>query len=328
MASACSSSQICSFRASQRCRCPIRAGVPCAPRSFRRERHPRRNVVAEVSRAVTLLAKIGRGREDLLLQAFAHAFTERYGDREVPLLEALDEERGIGYDESVLPGASAAPPHDDPYRHAALLELIHRATSTASIEVALTPEDEEALRTSLTLPLPPTFNVVFTLAAASDDAANAGAFRIHPSGIVGPPGTRMMSRFWYADPEVERCIAADAATEQQSDPDAVFAELVYQPSKGLEGNILVRPRVRSHEIPHLRHAVRRCGADLPARPARAGERHLSPAALAARRADRAPAGHLGAQLRAAGHPVHSSLPRFDPMARRADRRRVELGQAR
>lgn len=206
------------------------------------------NVVSEVSRAVTLLAKIGRGREDRLLLAFARAFTERYGDCEVPLLEALDEERGIGYDESVLPGTDAAAPHDDPDRHAALLELIHRATSTGSIEVALTPEDEEALRTSLTLPLPPTFNVVFTLAAASDEAANAGAFRIHPSGVVGPPGTRMMSRFWYADPELERFIAADAATEQESDPDAVFAELVYQPSKGLEGNILVRPRVRSHEI--------------------------------------------------------------------------------
>ncbi|HET8774593.1 MAG TPA: lantibiotic dehydratase [Thermoanaerobaculia bacterium] len=206
------------------------------------------NVVAEVSRAVTLLGKIGRGREDRLLLAFARAFTERYGDREVPLLEALDEERGIGYDESVLPDTNAAAPHDDPERHAALLELIHRATSTGSIEVALTPEDEEALKTSLTLPLPPTFNVVFTLAAASDEAANAGAFRIHPTGIVGPPGTRMMSRFWYADPEVERGIAADAAAEQESDPDAVFAELVYQPSKGLEGNLLVRPRVRSHEI--------------------------------------------------------------------------------
>src|SRR4029450_3311358 len=66
-----------------------------------------RAVVDEVARAVELLSKLAPPPRDDPLDRFRAAFIERYEDREVPLVEALDEELGIGFDAS--PAAEASP---------------------------------------------------------------------------------------------------------------------------------------------------------------------------------------------------------------------------
>ena len=50
-----------------------------------------------------------RDSEDPALARFKAEFAARYEDREVPLMEALDEEMGIGYDRSTHPAADESP---------------------------------------------------------------------------------------------------------------------------------------------------------------------------------------------------------------------------
>src|SRR5205814_8369006 len=56
-------------------------------------------VLAEIVRGVILLHRCARRSSDAL-RAFADEFLRRYGDREVPLVEALDAESGIGFERS------------------------------------------------------------------------------------------------------------------------------------------------------------------------------------------------------------------------------------
>jgi hypothetical protein len=68
------------------------------------------DVIDEIRDAVQILHRVsGRTYGDDALVRFQTAFTERYGDREVPLLEALDEEVGVGFEASRAPSAEASP---------------------------------------------------------------------------------------------------------------------------------------------------------------------------------------------------------------------------
>src|SRR5262249_26773448 len=54
-------------------------------------------IVDEVLRGVELAHRLARSPAEDSYAAFRRAFVERYQEREVPLLEALDEEVGIGF---------------------------------------------------------------------------------------------------------------------------------------------------------------------------------------------------------------------------------------
>jgi hypothetical protein len=55
-------------------------------------------VIAELSRGVALLHRLARPRRADPLVRFREAFLTRYEGREVPLVEALDEDTGVGFD--------------------------------------------------------------------------------------------------------------------------------------------------------------------------------------------------------------------------------------
>jgi lantibiotic biosynthesis protein len=66
------------------------------------------HVVAEIVRGVRTLHAFTRARPPDALRRFREEFVRRYDDREVPLLEALDEDDGIGFERSTWAGAEAA----------------------------------------------------------------------------------------------------------------------------------------------------------------------------------------------------------------------------
>jgi hypothetical protein len=67
------------------------------------------SVVNEITHAVELLRSIVGTRSNDALGRFREAFVQRYEGKEVRLLEALDEETGIGFEASRSPGAEASP---------------------------------------------------------------------------------------------------------------------------------------------------------------------------------------------------------------------------
>ena len=125
------------------------------------------------------------------LDRFRAAFTERYGTRWVPLLEALDEESGIGFD--------GAPSHDSPLledlifqsappapalspRDRFLLRQIPRWQGSPTWE--LEEADVEALAQPDPPPLPASFAALATLAAPSSAALDRGEFQFWTRGRI------------------------------------------------------------------------------------------------------------------------------------------------
>jgi thiopeptide-type bacteriocin biosynthesis protein len=220
-------------------------------------------VLAELTRGVELLHRVTPPGWDDRLAAFRTAFQARFEGREVPLVEALDEEIGIGFEASSAPGAEGSPllhgldftgaePRKIPWnrRESHLLRMLEDARTRGAREVELRPEDVEALSSTDPPPLPDAFSLRAVVAAASQEALDAGDFRVELDGAGGPSGARILGRFCHADPALHARVEAHLRAEEALRPDAVFAEVVHLP-EGRIGNILFRPVLRGWEIPYL-----------------------------------------------------------------------------
>jgi lantibiotic biosynthesis protein len=223
------------------------------------------DIVAEILRGVGILHRVSRQRGEPAFEEFRSAFQERYGfDREIPLLEALDEENGIGYERAANAAAEASPllaglslrplaerprlawnPSDGP-----LLQLLLRSIAEGSMEVELNDDDLQRLQNIEGPPIPDAFHAMAAIAAASPAAVQQGDYRVLVHFASGPSGARMLGRFCQADPAIREGVAEHLAAEEALRPDALFAEIVHLPA-GRIGNILARPVLRQYEIPFL-----------------------------------------------------------------------------
>src|SRR5262249_54083498 len=149
------------------------------------------------------------------LARFREAFTARYEMREVPLVEALDEERGVGFDtldgkgldaSALLDGLTFPQPREETVswgrRETFLLDKLSEALSQGAQEIVLSLQDVDELAGSDSPPLPDTFSVMTTVAARSEAALDSGDFRVLLESASGPSGARLLGRFCHADPEL------------------------------------------------------------------------------------------------------------------------------
>lgn len=219
-------------------------------------------VASEVLRGIEVLRRMQGSEGGGALAAFQKAFVERYGDEEVPLLEALDEEAGIGYEKSSAPGAEASPllaglqftPAEREMawrRHDAVaLHKLEQALAGGLREVELTEADLEGLEASDKAPLPDSFAAFATVYAASSQAVLEGRFRVHLRHASGPSGMETLGRFCHLDEELLGRVREQLRKEEGFRPEAIFAEVVHLPPDRI-GNVIARPILREHEIPFL-----------------------------------------------------------------------------
>jgi len=223
-----------------------------------------REVVRELERGVQLLHRLTPTprREDL--EHFREAFLQRYETREVPLLEALDAEAGIGFNPSNAPGAEAAPllagmmlggaaggrvGASFGEREAFLLRKWEELLRTGRQVLELDDTWVERLENKTRPPLPDSFAVVATVAAESEAALARGSFQLKLQG-ASAPGANLLGRFCHGDSQLHRKVEALLRAEEAHRRDVVFAEIVHLP-QGRVGNILARPVLREYEIPYL-----------------------------------------------------------------------------
>jgi hypothetical protein len=224
-----------------------------------------RAVLDEIGRSVEILHCLARkpAKDRDILARFREAFRGRYEGREVPLVEALDEERGAGFDtldgkgldaSTLLDGLTFPPPVEEAVawgrRETTLLGKLGRALAEGAGEIVLTPHDLEEMAAGEPLPLPDAFAVLATVAATDEDALRRADFRVLIDGVTGPSGARLLGRFCHADPQLHHHVEQHLRAEEALRPDAVFAEIVHQP-EGRLGNVLARPVLRAWEIPYL-----------------------------------------------------------------------------
>lgn len=229
-----------------------------------------RRVVDELVEAAVLVTRCCPEPQEQLLRRFAQDFEARYERREVPLLEALDEDCGIGFGKLRAEGNDPEPMlagiHMPARRGEARGQpwtafeemLVHKldARDPGSREIRLEPADLAGLpQRAVDLPDACALNVTF--AASDPDAMARGEYRALLHLVDGPSGANWLGRFCHADPALRRWVEASLRREEAMRPDAVFAEIVHLP-RGRIGNVLLRPTLRRYEIPYLG----RSGADL------------------------------------------------------------------
>jgi thiopeptide-type bacteriocin biosynthesis protein len=222
-----------------------------------------RRVVSEITRGVGILHQLARPQGADALSRFREAFSRRYETREIPLVEALDEETGIGFERSSSPLAEASPllaglrfrgsdqaTQRWTARHSLLLGKLAQALAEGTDEITLEASDLEALASQQRPPLPDAFYVTASVAAESDRAIAHGAFRVLLHYLGGPSGALLLGRFCHADPSLHEFVRAHLRAEEVRRPERLFAEIVHLPD-GRVGNILCRPVLRDYEIPYL-----------------------------------------------------------------------------
>lgn len=214
-------------------------------------------VLAEITRAVSLLYRPTGSGESRELAQFQAAFLERYGRREVPILEALDEEIGVGFGRTsdATPLGLHFPARTEPSatwgaRETVLMRKWGEALQAGAEEIVLTRGDLEEMSATGPPSVPGSFAVMATIVASSGTALAQGDFRVVVDGASGPPGARWLARFCLSDDELRRHVEEHVRAEQALEPDAVFAEIIHLP-RGQTGGLFCRPVLRAHEIPYL-----------------------------------------------------------------------------
>jgi len=218
-------------------------------------------VVNDVRRHLELLARISSPPRSAAMRTFVREFERRYHGSEVPLLQALDEESGIGFDADGGSTADASSLLDEiPFRPLSdrtvdwsrrtswLFERLTDVLHLRAKELVVSSADVEALSTEPSAQLPAGFSVLATIAAASADAANRGDYRIHLRKAFGPSSAKLLGRFCGGDSELHAQVRAALKREEAADPDAIHAEVVHLPHPHA-ANTICRPVLRDYEIP-------------------------------------------------------------------------------
>src|SRR5229473_2353398 len=197
-------------------------------------------VMDQVVHAVGLLQRLSPKRgAQRQLQEFREAFSRRYETREMPLVEVLDEEAGIGFQASTAPSAEASPllagllfpmtgeeQGSWTARDLFLLNRVEEVLRSGGLELQLSEADLKKIETKIPHPLPDAFAVIGSVLAPSADSVERGQFRVLISGADGPSGAKLLGRFCYGDPQLAEQVSRHLRQEESFRPDALFAEIV------------------------------------------------------------------------------------------------------
>jgi thiopeptide-type bacteriocin biosynthesis protein len=189
-------------------------------------------LVHEIRAAASVLESLPGEPASERLQEFIKAYTSRYGDVLIPLLEAIDPRGGVGYLEG---GEQLDIVGESPIRYVPSLSVAASAV--------------EALVESVEIP------------AIHLDENWAGSDRLHgrPFSVLGSvrrdggfnlevlvlDDFRLLGRF---TPDLPKLTAAMRARASQSSSGSIIdAEVVYSPS-GVDANVVRRAAIHGHEI--------------------------------------------------------------------------------
>jgi len=228
-------------------------------------------LVRDILRSVETLHSIQATTQNEVFEQFKKDFLERYQDQEVPLLEVLDDEVGIGFGSNTrtlaeplledldLSHADSPTEFKGKKSELVLLRKLEELQQGKQEVLTLDAELTEALRVKNPLPLPDAFSVLGMLSAPCGQRANPEA-SFYLEGVYGPSGANLLARFCAAGDQLHASVQDHLRAEEelQVHQGVVFAEIVHLP-EGRPGNVLCRPILRPYEIPYL--ATSRVPAD-------------------------------------------------------------------
>ncbi|MDR1197470.1 MAG: lantibiotic dehydratase family protein [Prevotellaceae bacterium] len=215
------------------------------------------DIVKELQLAMTFLNKITPISRNETLDKFRQDFYNRYEDREIPLMEALDSEIGIGYPSNsgsgnispllenfYLPGQDVSQTRFQPDVFTSVLfKKAMDALKRDKKEIVLGENDVKNITASWN-DLPPTLYTIFKILKTGLNPL------IQLNGFFGTCGANLFARFAHTDECITRFVKDIVTKEQELMPDTLFAEIAHLPDSRV-GNILSRPHIRNYEILYL-----------------------------------------------------------------------------
>ena len=212
---------------------------------------------SELMEAIDVLSRICIPSKRHKIVHFAKSFTQRYDTREVPLLEVLDPEDGIGYginknqhispltERVHLDNASHSNQSTnvtwDPLQQWIFSKLIN-ANRNNDYEVALKKEDVAHFHSHLKN-FPSSTSIVFKRIEHQN-------LSIAIEGVGGTSASNLLGRFGHGSAEIDQSIRTIIDHETAYNPNVIFCEIVHLPDSRV-GNILLRPSYHKYEIPYL-----------------------------------------------------------------------------
>jgi len=213
----------------------------------------------EMAAALEVLNRISSATIDSksTLQGFAERFYNRYETQEIPLLEALDPEIGVGYLEGQ---ASAFTPLVEglqlPSKEADInlpwnktqqwsFQKLQGALAQNKYTVSIEDPELQAFPAADWEKVGLSFSVMFRL--ITNESHQKQLLIENAGGVSAIP---LLGRFAQGQTTLLKTVCEIAATEQERNPDVIFAEIIHLP-ESRTGNILLHPVFRAYEIPFL-----------------------------------------------------------------------------
>ncbi|TCD29589.1 hypothetical protein EZ456_00815 [Pedobacter psychrodurus] len=209
--------------------------------------------------AVQFLNQVTPKHNNKELQSFKNRFAERYDEQEIPLLQALDPESGIGYAANthlageaplvhrmVFSSGTASEIRETQYTDVSKWLIGHLTSNTAGGEINLDQHDLSQLHINPS-ELPPSFSIIFRLNGGVED-------QVYLEHCGWPTAACMIGRFGHGDQKFEQMLQDINGVENAYYEDAVVAEVAHLPEDRY-GNIASRPKFRDYQIPILAGSV-------------------------------------------------------------------------
>lgn len=212
-----------------------------------------------IRQATEILNKIFQSPEYSKLNVFKQEFYKRYEHEEVPLLQVLDNESGIGYPVSVEE-ADLMPVIDDIVTNYTVNSDISKevtinkwiqkkylaAIAEGQIEVSINDNDLNDLKEYKEVnKYPDTISVLGSIVQSQYDCSEKILLK---ATFLSAPS--LLGRFTHSDQEIDKYIKYITHYEQQLNKGKILAEIVHLP-QSRTGNIIIRSHLRDYEIPFL-----------------------------------------------------------------------------
>lgn len=194
------------------------------------------------------------------LNKFKEEFYNRYEEREVPLIQVLDSELGLGYpireggagdvnsliDDLVLPKTKNIY-RSTPYSYIGDIILKKYIDAISLGRNIIILEDKDVRKENLRWDdLPDTLALMCVIVKD----IYTGDYKTVVKSIGGSSAANLMGRFCHINPQIDNLVKKITEKEQELCKDIILAEIAHLPESRI-GNIALRPRLRNYEIRYL-----------------------------------------------------------------------------
>ncbi|MCJ8208100.1 lantibiotic dehydratase [Mucilaginibacter sp. RS28] len=180
-----------------------------------------RSLLRHVPEVVALLAEVLPSYHATALNAFATAFAARFGEKEIPLMVALDPELGVGYGQM---DQQVESPLIETLRQSAGNKEQEPSTQEFLIKAIAGTKQRIIQLEELSLPVRknnlPLANSVPVICTVSDDL-------VYMEYAGGATANAILGRFSLPLTEIEQHCRQLAASEQAANPDVLFFDVSY-----------------------------------------------------------------------------------------------------